>query len=140
MVREHLICFVTDDNEKKAIKDNATFRNMSMSAFIRDRTVRGEMTNDELADYLMINVREILKTQPLPPIIRKERVKPPPEIPIEVAGMTEAQRKRFEEYEKEKQEARGVLIKELKQCLLERKSLEECNIEILEEGIKTQSV
>lgn len=132
MVRENLICFVADDDEKKVIRENAETRKMSMSAFIRDRTVRSEMTNNELADFLMNYIARMgVKTAGIS--IGRKILKPPPEIMIETAGMTEEQKKKFVEYERRKREARGELVKELEECLKTKGTLEQCNIEILEE-------
>ena len=137
MVREKLICFVADENEKKAISSNATTRGFgSMSAFIRSRTVRPEMTNNELADMLMDYIwktcagkKEGVKT----PITRVIPSKPPVEILPEMVGLSAEQQEKMSEYIQRKKFARLELMTELKKCLAARKPLEDCTIDVLEE-------
>lgn len=132
--RSNLLCFVANDDEKGAIKDNANERSMSMSAFVRSRSVKPEMTNNELANMLMGFMSKIVEIRPSYKEA-KRILKPPPaaqDIRIEEMGMSKEQKRIFRKAERGRMEARGELMNELKECLKE-KGLEQCNIDILSE-------
>lgn len=157
MVKNKIICFVVDENEKSAIKENADDRSMSMSAFIRGRTVVSDMNNIEVAmsvtEHIDKSIESITQhidksvenlSETLHPTCKIQELKTPPapiipsppaiirkKVPTKIVTI-ESLWMSPEEQKERIADAKEVMI-DLKECLAKRKDISECPIEILEE-------
>ena len=122
MKRDLSISFVVSNNEKETIKKNAKSQNKSMSAFIRERAIKPEMTNNELADMLMDYMAKRLESTKTKGIerIREESLKPPPKLSAVLGEMNEEQQSKFKESVKQTTNGLKAITKELEEIFIKK--------------------
>lgn len=126
MKRKFSISFVVSEKERDIIKKNAKNAKKSISAFVRERAIKPEMTNNELADMLMNYMAKRLDSVKKRGVerIREDSLRPPANLSAVLGDMTGDQQKKFKKKIQETTTCLTDLQGEL-QKVLEIKGLKE---------------
>jgi len=119
--KNQYIGFWVTQEQKDRIEENAAEAGLTVSAFLRDRALRKEVTNSEVVDLLMafIAKKTLSSGKAQGDLGRKRRGSAPLDVQhmLETSGMSKEQKASFRASLKRVEDGAGKMVEELKTVL-----------------------
>jgi len=131
--KEEKITFLVSEEEKREIKRKAEERELNISEYLRDRSLRSQISNDLMTERLFSFLQNFSeKLESVSPFLlgsRSKKRKKTPTLKIETLDMNESQAKKYEEsIRRSSEHYEGELLGELSDVLSLRRRKVDCEL------------